>query len=66
VDGKRKEAAKKSGDEAEKAGHAFSDARTNAELAVRLTSNAAQAQAAAGGAAAPLTPLPAVKSAPPP
>jgi len=51
-DGKRKEAARKSGDEVEKAERAFTDARTNAELAVRMTSNAAQAQAAAEGAAA--------------
>jgi WD40 repeat protein len=50
-DGKRKEEAKKSADEADKAERAFTDARTNAELAVRLTSQAAQAHAAAEGAA---------------
>lgn len=51
-EGKRKEEAKKTNDEAEKAARAFTDARTNAELAVRLTGHAAQAQAAAEGAAA--------------
>lgn len=50
-DGKRKEEAKKATEETDKAERAFTDARTNAELAVRMTSNAAQAQAVAEGAA---------------
>ena len=49
-DGPRKEAVKKTADEAQKAERAFTDARTNAELAVRLTGQASLAQAGAEGA----------------
>ena len=51
-DGKRKEEAKKATEETDKAERAFTDARANAELAVRMTSNASQAQAVTEGAAA--------------
>lgn len=49
-DGPRKEAAKKAKDEAENSGRAFTDARTNAELAVRLSGQAGQNHAAAEAA----------------
>jgi len=48
----RKDAAAKAVEEADKAMRAFSDARANAELAVRLTGTATGAQGAAEGAAA--------------